>query len=135
MKVLVDSSAWSLRLRRRQSLVEDPVARALDALVGRHEAAIIGPVKQELLTGIRDASQFARLQRALAAFPDEPLLTIDYETAADFANRARRVGIQGSNVDFLVCAVAARLGVSILAADRDFERFATMMPIRLYPAV
>jgi len=55
----------------------------------------------------------------------------DYEEAATFFNRCRAKGIQGSNTDFLICAVAVRNEFPIFTTDADFIHFATVIPIKL----
>lgn len=130
MKVLVDTSVWSLALRRRA-----PAHAAVDELrrlVAHGRAAIVGPVRQELLSGIRDRAVFARLRDHLRAFPDEPITAIDYERAADCCNLCRAKGIQGSNTDFLLCAVAERYRFPILTTDDDFLKFGRVLPLRLH---
>jgi hypothetical protein len=69
----------------------------------------------------------------LRAFPDVELEAEDYEDAASYSNRCRANGIQGSSVDFLICAVSARRGLAVLTTDKDFEHFARHLPIRLHP--
>lgn len=130
MRVLVDTSVWSLALRR------DPhghhrAVEELKALVADHRVEMIGPIRQELLSGIRNASQFERLQNHLTAFPDIPIETEDYEMAAKFYNLCRSKGIQGSNTDFLICAVAVRNHLAIFTTDKDFQLFAKHLPIVL----
>jgi hypothetical protein len=61
---------------------------------------MIGPVRQEILSGIRDLAQFNLLRDALRAFPDLPLNADDYEQAAAFFNRCRSLGVQGTHIDF-----------------------------------
>jgi predicted nucleic acid-binding protein len=70
----------------------------------------------------------------LRAFPDTDVTSIDYEEAAAFFNRCRAKGIQGSNTDFLICAVAVRNEFSILTTDEDFGRYARVLPIVLHDA-
>ena len=65
------------------------------------------------------------------AFPDVPITTDDYEQAASFYNLCRARGIQGSNTDFLICAIAARNDFAIFTMDEDFTRFAKVLPIAL----
>ncbi len=101
-----------------------------DDAVRRGEAVLIGPIRQETLSGVRTADAFARLRDALRAFTDEPLLREDFERAAEVMNACMRQGIQGSPTDFLVCAVALRLDVPVLTADRDFARYAGVVPVR-----
>ena len=130
MKVLIDTSVWSLALRRRA-----PVHAAVDELrrlVVQGRAGIVGPVRQELLSGIRDRAAFERLREHLRAFPDEPITSVDYERAADCLNICRAKGIQGSNTDFLLCAVAERARLPIFTTDDDFLAFSRVLPVRLH---
>jgi predicted nucleic acid-binding protein len=131
MKVLVDTSVWSLALRRRAPAHE--AADELARLIVQGRAALIGPIRQELLSGVRDAAGFARLRDHLRAFSDEPVERTDYERAAQHFNTCRTAGIQGSNTDFLLCAVAERHAMPILTTDADFSRYAAVLPIRLQP--
>lgn len=93
---------------------------------------MIGPVRQELLSGLRTEEAFVRLRDHLRAFADEPLTTADYERAAEYFNTCRAAGVQGSNTDFLICAAAERRQLAILTTDRDFDRFAALLPIALH---
>jgi predicted nucleic acid-binding protein len=131
MRVLVDTSVWSLALRR-ETHVQNPDAKELKRLITSHLTEIIGPIRQELLSGIRDQSQFDLLESRLAFFPDLPLHAEDYVTAAKMFNLCRAKGIQGSNTDFLICAVAVRHDFTIFTTDGDFRLFAKCLPIVLY---
>jgi predicted nucleic acid-binding protein len=132
MKVLVDTSVWSVALRRRVRS-EASVVEQLRALVGEGRVAMIGPIRQELLSGIRDGRTFTRLRDHLRAYDDEPLGAADFERAAEHFNTCRARGIQGSNTDFLICAVAERRKFPVLTTDRDFDRFAAVLPITMLP--
>jgi predicted nucleic acid-binding protein len=131
MNVVVDTSVWSLALRRRRV---SPAAEALELaeLVREGRAVVIGPVRQELLSGISDARQFEAVREALRAFPDLSLVAEDYETAATFFNQCRAHGLQGSNTDFLIVAAAARHKLGVLTTDADFIRFAKLLPLALH---
>jgi predicted nucleic acid-binding protein len=94
--------------------------------------ALIGPVRQELLSGIKERAQFDRLREHLHVFPDTEITSDDYEEAAFFFNHCRAQGLQGSNTDFLICAVAARNDFSIFTTDQDFKHFGAILPIRLH---
>jgi predicted nucleic acid-binding protein len=131
MKVLVDTSVWSLALRRRARLDSLPV-HELRSLIAHGRVAIIGPIRQELLSGIRTAEAFEQLRDHLGAFEDESLETADFERAAQHFNTCRTRGLQGSNTDFLICAAAERRKFPILTADEDFMRFAKVLPIALH---
>jgi predicted nucleic acid-binding protein len=133
MRVLVDTSIWSLALRRRKQ-ARNPAAVDLGRLIAAHVVEIIGPIRQEVLSGVRDAGQFERLETHLDAFADLPLTAEDYVTAAKFCNLCRAKGIQGSNTDFLICAVAVRHDLSAYTTDGDFPHFAMCLPLVLHEA-
>ncbi len=131
MRVLVDTSIWSLALRRTKH-IKNPEVLELKRLITVHLVEIIGPIRQEVLSGVRDQLQFDRLETNLAAFSDMPLLSEDYVTAAKFFNLCRSKGIQGSNTDFLICAVAVRHDLAIFTTDGDFSLFAKCLPVILH---
>jgi predicted nucleic acid-binding protein len=131
MKVLVDTSVWSLALRRGSDSTATPV-RELQNLITDNRVQMIGPIRQELLSGIREEKQFKELETHLSAFPDLPVTAEDYVTAARFFNLCRANGIQGSNTDFLICAVAVRHRLAIFTTDKDFTLYAKQLPIALH---
>lgn len=133
MNVLVDTSVWSLALRRAKR-VDDTVPRELTELIREGRVVMVGAVRQELLSGIKLKAQFAMLREHLQSFPDLKLETADYEEAAAAFNRCRERGIQGSNTDFLICAVALRRDLSIYTTDADFRRYARALQIELHAA-
>ncbi|MBI4729870.1 MAG: PIN domain-containing protein [Acidobacteria bacterium] len=131
MNVIVDTSVWSLALRRHRPS-EHPAGRELAELIREGRATILGPIRQELLSGIRREQQFQTLRDHLRAFPDIRLGMEDYEEAASFFNRCRAKGVQGSNTDFLICGAAVRRQFGILTTDGDFESLAKLLPIQLH---
>ncbi len=70
----------------------------------------MGPIRQEILSGIRLERDFERARDRLADFDDVTILTADYEQAAQFFNLCRAKGVTGGGVDLLICSVARRLG-------------------------
>ncbi len=128
MNVLVDTSVWSLALRRSAPR-QDAIECELRDLILEGRVLLVGPVRQELLSGVRVPAQLRKLREVLAAFPDEPILREDYEEAASCFNRCRARGIQGSNTDFLLCALALRLKAPLFTTDRDFEHFAKVLRV------
>jgi predicted nucleic acid-binding protein len=104
----------------------------LRGLINDHRVQMIGPIRQEILSGIRSKSQFNNLEKHLDSFPDLPILTDDYVEAARFFNLCRSKGVQGSNTDFLICAVSVRNEMPIYTTDKDFYLFANHTPINLH---
>lgn len=131
MNVLVDSSVWSLALRRNTTNDAIAIVNVLRDLIADGRVVLLGAIRQEVLSGVRYKEQFTRLQEYLRAFPDLDLTTEDFELAAEFFNTCRSNGVQGSNTDFLLCAVAHRRGYSIFTTDKDFENFRSHIPVVL----
>jgi predicted nucleic acid-binding protein len=133
--VLVDTSVWSLALRRAArnlSASEKIIVAELAALIDEGGARIIGLVRQELLSGIKSSEQFARLREILTAFRDEPVDSEDYERAALFSNKCRSEGVSVSVSDMLICSIAHSRGWPIFSTDPDFKRYVRMLPIRIH---
>ena len=126
MKVLIDTSVWSLALRRKRAKLNNSelkIVEELIELIKETRAILIGPIRQEILSGINSKSQFEKLKKKLRAFDDFLITLNDYETASDFFNVCRNNGIQGSHIDFLICAVSHNNNFSILTTDKDFENY------------
>lgn len=135
MDVLVDTSTWSLALRRRAgslSTVEQQQTRELAELIDEGRVILLGMIRQEVLSGISLRTRFEQVREHLRDFPDEPVTGADHERAAEHFNTCRTNGVQGSHTDFLICAVAERLGAAIFTTDQDFMRYAQHLPISLH---
>lgn len=133
MKVLVDTSVWSLALRKSQKNEEDTrIVKELQELIRELRVVMIGPIRQELLSGISDAARFRRLREKLRAFDDVDLNSADYETAAELSNRCRRNGIQGSHTDFLICSFSMNNNCPIFTLDKDFDLYRKHIPLSLH---
>lgn len=130
MRVLVDTSVWSLSLRRNAP--KGVEAAELTELIRDGRVMIIGPIRQEILSGIRDSGQFEKLKKNLQAFDDAMLTREDFERAAEIFNLCRSRGIQGSNTDFLICAVAERAGAAIFTTDKDFTGYSRVVKLNLH---
>jgi predicted nucleic acid-binding protein len=126
VKILADACAWSLMLRRRSKIALSPeeqlICEELTEAIRDGQVAIVGPIRQEVLSGIKDEAQFAKLRLALGAFHDEPLTTFHYEEAARLFNLCRSRGAECGAIDILICAVAAGMRWSILTNDRGLLR-------------
>jgi predicted nucleic acid-binding protein len=133
VKVLVDTPIWSYALRTRKKEYHEEVEQ-LESLIKDQRALIIGPIRQEILSGYSDPKQFEKLREKLSYFENSPIQDSDYESAAEMCNCCRKKGIQGSHIDFLICTVANRLDVPIFTSDRDFLNYKKVLSIRLFDA-
>jgi len=135
MTVLVDTPVWSLALRRKSADLnarERALTGALAELIREGRVSMMGAIRQELLSGIREEERFQRLRNYLRAFEEPGIEILDYEEAARMHNLCRGRGVAGSAVDFLICAVAQRRGWHIFTTDRDFERYGRVLGLKLY---
>jgi predicted nucleic acid-binding protein len=135
VNALVDTSVWSLALRRKPqhlNSAEQTVVGELTQLIKEGRARIIGVVRQELLSGIRSTPQYEKLRTNLRAFPDETVQTADHESAAKASNDCRSNGIIVSLVDVLICTIAISRGWSVFSTDPDFTNYSRVLPINLH---
>jgi hypothetical protein len=126
MKILVDSCAWSILLRRKSKALlsdeEQSVAASLAEAIREGRVVMIGPIRQEVLSGIKEPAQFQKLRSALEAFPDEPITTAHYEEAARLYNLCRSRGVECGPIDILLCALAIRERWKLLTNDGGILR-------------
>ncbi len=135
MNVLIDTSVWSLALRRKNETLstnERFLVAELSELIREGRARMIGLVRQELLSGIKAAEQYEKLRLHLRSFPDEAIDTSDYEEAAKAGNRCRAKGVEVSIVDILLCAVANKRLWTIFTTDADFLNYAKVLPLHIH---
>lgn len=130
--VLIDTYVWSLALRKRKLTSDDKkLIEYLIFLIRNQYAIMIGPIRQEILSGISDENKFMELKNALETFSDFHITTEDYETAAEYYNKCRSAGIQGSHIDYLICSVAHNNDFLILTLDKDFFNYKKYLDIQL----
>ncbi len=133
--VLVDTSIWSLALRRDAKNLnpsEQLFVKEWAHLVKTGEASLIGIIRQEILSGIRSQKTFDAIQNELSHFPVIEILPEDYDMAAVFFNTCRAYGITGETIDFLICAVASRSRIPIFTTDPDFTHYVAHIPVTLH---
>ena len=130
MKVLVDTCIWSHVLRHKNPNTD--LTEKLQDLIKDGRVVMIGPVRQELLSGISDPSQFKQLRKKLSFFDDLPLLSDYFVKAAEFSNLCRKKGVQGSTTDFLICAISSLQKLQIYTDDKDLLNYKKQLPIHLY---
>jgi predicted nucleic acid-binding protein len=134
VNLLVDTSVWSLFLRRRKRDNADPhvlrLRHHLEVADGIH---LIGPILQELLDGVKDKNQFEILSDYLVPFPLMDLKRSDYTEAARLRNHCRNRGIQASPTDFLIASACIGRNYPLLTADNDFRYIALHCELMLMP--
>ena len=97
------------------------LAELRDAIEERR-TVIIGPIRQEILSGIKDKALFTKTRDLLDPFRDEETMAGDYVEAARMFNLCRQRGVQCGPVDILICAVATRHRYGILTFDQSLNR-------------
>ncbi len=129
MKILVDTCIWSQVLRKKTpNLI---LTKQLKDFISDGRVVMIGPIRQELFSGISNPSQFNKLKHTLSFFEDIILKTDHFVEAAEFSNLCRKNGIQGATTDFLICAVANLEKLSIFTVDSDFINYNKYLKIKL----
>lgn len=131
--ILVDTSAWVEFDRATGS----PIDQRLTGLIRDGEAiASSEPILMEVLAGTTSDASARKVRRLLTTFqwlPVEP--ATDFEGAAKIYRECRAAGITPrSLIDCMIGSIALRTGASVLAADRDFEAMATVLPLTLDPS-
>ena len=131
-RILVDTSVWSLALRKKEKNYQElRVINQLSKIINNLDMVIIGPIRQEILYGINDKKKYEELREKISIFEDLQLHTYDYELAAELFNECRKHGIQGSHIDYLICAVAINNDMSILTLDNDFQLYKKHMKLKI----
>ena len=131
MNVLVDTSVWSLALRR-DAPPDLPEVRELRTSLEAGGACCTGLVLQELLQGF---SKPKASNRIISYFSALPLLVPDRDDhihAAELRNRCRRKGIQAGTMDALLAQLCIRYELTMLTTDRDFHHIAAVVPFSVW---
>lgn len=132
MKVLVDTSVWSLALRKRGP-AEHPGVEKLSRLLEQGERVVLTPLLlQEILQGFREEGDFRRL---VGYFEPFELLAWgrDHAVASARLHRlCRNRGIAASTADCSIAASAILENCRLLTADRDFEHIAEISDLELF---
>jgi predicted nucleic acid-binding protein len=120
MTLLVDTSVWSLALRRDHSLVIPEVDELRKALGSGEQVVTTGLILQELLQGFSGPRNRADIVERFAALPLLVPDRMDYVDAAELRNRCRRAGLQLGTIDALLAQLCIRHQLTMLTTDKDF---------------
>ena len=134
MTLLVDTSVWSLALRRDASVADPEVQELKDALLGADIVVTTGLVLQELLQGFSGPKASAQIIERFAALPLLQPERADHIAAAELRNSCRRAGAQIGTVDALLAQLCIRHDVVLLSTDNDFALAAKHCPLRVWSA-
>ena len=129
MRVIVDTDVWSEAFRKGGT--KSRYVDELFDLIQEGRIQMIGCIRMEILCGIREEKVLNHLSEKLETFPDRALGTEVFVTAARFFNLCRSKGIQGSNIDFIICACSVLWKMPILTKDKDFTRYQKLLPIEI----
>lgn len=131
MKVIVDTSVWSLALRRH-SPVSNPEALLLRRMIEEGESIfLLGVILQEILQGVRHPRDFRQLREHLEAYPLLPVRREHYVKAAELQNHLTRNGVQAATIDALIAASAIAHGCHLFTNDNDFQFIARHCDLKL----
>lgn len=129
--VLVDTNIWSTFFRRNKP--EDEKLRVnLEMLMRENRIVIIGPIRQEILTGIKDPGKYLLLKEYLHAYEDQQISTEAYEIAAQITNNCAKNGIAISSIDAIIVAVVQLGEYEIYTYDQDFLRYKSVARFTQY---
>lgn len=125
MNLVVDTSVWSLVLRRPKVDEASPFVRAFRMHIeARDGVFLLGNILQELLDGLQSKKEFDRLVRLLDPFPLMPVERETYIASAKLRQHCRAKGVQAGAIDCLIAAACIERGYPLLTADRDFTHIA-----------
>ena len=131
MNILVDTSIWSLALRRAPGS-PSPEVVLLDRCLERGEVVVTtGLILQELLQGFHGPTQRRRIIKEFSLLPVIMPEVEDHIEAAALRNHCRRRGVQVGTIDDLLARLAISHGLHLFTADKDFQAMAQHCPLAL----
>ena len=129
MSLFVDTSVWSLALRRDRP-ADVPEVAALERALAQGELVMTtGLVYQELLQGFHGAQDQQAIVARFAALPFLSPDRHDHFEAAQIRNRARRRGVQVGTIDAILAQLCIRYEVRLLSTDACFAHIAEHEPL------
>ena len=134
MTLFVDTSVWSLALRRDAPEPSPEVQALLHALDDDETIITTGLVLQELLQGFSGPRAREALLQRFTALPLLIPERRDHIEAADLRNRCRRKGLQLGTIDALLAQLCLRHDLVMLTTDLDFHRVSRITGLRTWSA-
>lgn len=134
MRFLVDTSVWSLALRRDRSGSDPAVERVEIALRSGEFVAVTGVIVQELLQGFHGPKDSKSIIERFDALELLAPTRDDHIAAASIRNTCRRKGIQIGMIDALLAQLAIGRELTLLTTDNDFAHVAELHPLSVWSA-
>lgn len=134
MSILVDTSVWSLALRRDEPSSHDAVTYLRQALWRGESLFTTGLILQELLQGFRGPKNREKILTRLSSIPEIIPQREDHIAAAGLQNTCRRRGVQIDTVDVLLAQLCIRHDLTLLSTDNDFLHLARHAPLKIWRA-
>lgn len=132
MTLFVDTSVWSLALRRDRVPQEPAVSFLEEQLLAAEPVVTTGLILQELLQGFNGPKAVELIVQRFRALPMLQPDRQDHMAAAEVRNLCRRSGIQLGTIDALLIQLCGRHDLTLLSTDRDFMLAARHVPFRLW---
>jgi predicted nucleic acid-binding protein len=130
VNLIVDTSVWSLLLRRQNHECNHPLVQKLKACLELQDGIfLIGPILQEILGGVRNEAQFYKLTEYFSVFPLLEIDRQDYVEASRLRSHCRSKGVQAGPADFLIATACIRWDYPLLTTDSDFTLIARHSPL------
>lgn len=132
LNLFVDTSVWSLALRRDHRPAVPAVAFLARSLADGSPIFTTGLVLQEILQGFHGPRDRDSILDRFAALPLLVPDRHDHVQAAELRNTCRRQGIQVGTIDAVLAQLCIRHRLTLLTTDRDFERIAGVEPLEVW---
>jgi len=125
LRVLVDTSVWSLALRKQGPADHPAVEKLARLLRDGGDVFLTGTILQEILQAFRTEPTFRKMVRHFEPFPLLSVDRSDHIAAARLHRACAQKGVGASTIDCQIAVAAIRHGCALLSTDRDFERMAS----------
>lgn len=132
MTLFVDTSVWSLALRRDAVSLAGEVLALRQALEGDDTVVTTGVILQELLQGFSGPRARRDIIDRFAALPLLVPDRQDHIGAAELRNLCRRSGVHLGTIDALLAQLCIRHTLTLLTIDNDFVHAAVHCALRLW---
>jgi len=134
MTLLVDTSVWSLALRRDIVAVQPEVRHLQQALLGEQTVVTTGLVLQELLQGFSGPKARGQIIDCFSSLPLVQPDRQDHVDAAALRTKCRQGGVQIGTIDALLAQLCIRHQLTLLTTDQDFAHAARHCQLRIWSA-